>query len=160
MAKPSGKIPLRSSLLDRLVLGGTSGRHGYGQGLREIKEGIRKDLEDLLNTRWRAAPWPENLTELETSLVNYGIPDFTGANLGSPDRQEEFRQVILETIERYEPRLRNVRVKLTKNPEALDRILRFRIEATLIIDQVPEPVVFDSDMEPLSASFVIKEGSR
>ena len=52
------------------------------QVLRELKQSVRRDLENLLNTRVRCVPLPPELKELKQSLVNYGIPDLTGASLG------------------------------------------------------------------------------
>jgi len=160
--------PLLPSVLDRLLHPDPgSGGKGRGAALREhrrehrqrdLKECIRRDLEDLLNTRWRASSWPPGLEELETSLVNYGIPDFTGANLGSPTNQEEFRRVLERVIRRYEPRFKSVKVQLLKNPDPMDRALRFRIEALLRTEPAPEPVVFDSELKPITASFEIKGG--
>jgi type VI secretion system protein ImpF len=164
MAKIPKKQPLVPSVLDRLLQSDETGRRtrqkGRGQLLRELKESVRRDLEDLLNTRWRCVSWPPNLDELEVSLFNYGLPDFTGANLGSAEHQEEFRLIIKKVVERFEPRLRRVQVHLVKNPDPLDRTLRFRIDALLYAEPSPEPVVFDSSIEPLSASFEVKGGER
>ncbi|MBN2490939.1 MAG: type VI secretion system baseplate subunit TssE [Planctomycetes bacterium] len=154
MARVPGSQPLLPSVLNRLM-----DPTGVKR-MRELKEYIRRDLEDLLNTRWRCVSWPRNLDELDVSLVNYGIPDFTGANLGSPENQEEFRRVVEQVIRNFEPRFKSVTVTLLRNPEALDRTLRFRIEATLHTEPAPEPVVFDSALEPLTASFQVKEGGR
>jgi type VI secretion system protein ImpF len=152
---------LLPSVVDRLLGAGSGGPASQrGQGLRELRESIRRDLEDLMNTRWRAGTWPEECGELEVSLVNYGIPDFTGSNLGSPESQEEFRRTIQRVLQDFEPRLKRVKVALVKNSEALDRTLRFRIEGWLQTDPFPEQVVFDSTIEPLSANFQVKEGQR
>lgn len=158
MTKGAGSQPLLPSLLDRLC-GGSGGRSRV-LGLREVKEGIRRDLEDLLNTRWRPTAWPKGLDELDSSLANYGIPDFTGTNLGSPASQDEFSRVVVEVIRKFEPRLRDVSVKLVKSGDGLDRILRFRIEAVLRVEPAPEPVAFDSSLEPVTATFQVKEGIR
>ncbi len=162
MAKISRNQPLQSSVLDRLIRpdSGPSGSKSPGQVLRELKESVRRDLENLLNTRWRCSSWPPNLEELNVSLVNYGLPDFTGSNLGSADAQEEFRKILQRVIQNYEPRFKRVQVKLVKNPEPLDRTLRFRIEALLHADPAPEPVVFDSAMKPLTTNFEVKGADR
>ena len=49
-------------------------------------------------------------------------------------------------------------MQLLKNPDPLDRALRFRIDALLHADPAPEPVVFDSELKPLTASFEVKGG--
>ncbi len=158
MEKEGRHRALKPSMLDRLM--GSESSPPGGRGVREIRESVRRDLEDLLNTRWRCSSWPPNLDELEVSLVNYGIPDFTGVNLGSPESQEEFRRILTRVIEEYEPRLARVSVTLVKKKEPIDRTLRFRIDAVLRTEPMPEQIVFDSVMEPLSSTFQVKEGSQ
>jgi type VI secretion system protein ImpF len=88
--------------------------------------------------------------------VNFGIPDFTGANLASAESREQFRRVIETVIRKYEPRFKTVRVTLLDNVEPLDRTLRFRIDALLYAEPSPEPLVFDSLLEPVSRSVQVK----
>ena len=79
--------------------------------LRELKQSLRRDLENLLNTRRRCQGWPDDLDEWNVSLVNYGIPDIAGADLGSAENREEFRRAVDETIRRFEPRFQSVYVR-------------------------------------------------
>jgi type VI secretion system protein ImpF len=127
------------------------------QVLRELKQSVGRDLENLLNTRQRWGEWPEPLAELEQSLVNYGIPDFTGVNMSVPSERERLRGIIQEVIEMFEPRFQQVRVNLLENTEAFDRTLRFRIDGLLNVDPAPEPVIFDSQLEPATATFEVKD---
>ena len=54
---------------------------------------VAQDLEDLLNTRCRCALLPEGIKELETSVVNYGLPDFSGVKMtGSVERKKLIRR--------------------------------------------------------------------
>jgi type VI secretion system protein ImpF len=95
---------LLPSLLDRLtnVDGAAPGSAKWGQSSRDLKQRIRRDLENLLNTRWRCQSWPPNLDEyLELSLVGYGIPDFTSQNLGDMRERDEFRRVLEGVIRRF-----------------------------------------------------------
>jgi type VI secretion system protein ImpF len=159
VAKVEAHDPLLPSLLDRLIDDDPGSRHeqpkSLVQQLRHLKQSVRRDLEHLLNTRWRAIGWGPELSELDTSIVNYGIPDFTGANLGSVGSREEFVQVIQETIRRCEPRLKRVNVELLETDEREDRTMRFRIDAMLLADPDPEQVVFDSALEPSSGMFSV-----
>ncbi|HEV7547890.1 MAG TPA: hypothetical protein VGO42_25260, partial [Reyranella sp.] len=41
-----------------------------------LRTSICSDLEELLNTRRRWRSWDPHLTELERSLVGFGLPDF------------------------------------------------------------------------------------
>jgi type VI secretion system protein ImpF len=118
------------------------------QQLRAVKAAVRRDLENLLNTRLRNLTWPKHMRELNVSLVNYGLPDLTNASLASGSGRESFCQLIRDTILRYEPRLKNVAVTPVSAADPTDRTFHFRIEAMLRTEPAPEPVVFDSDVEP------------
>ena len=130
------------------------------QVLREMKLSVRRDLENLLNTRWRCVSWPPNLEELETSLVNYGIPDFTGIRFASANTQDELRSILEAVIRRFEPRFSKVRVELITNADSLDRTLRFRIDAMLHAEPVVEPVVFDTMLKTSTGDFEVVGGNQ
>lgn len=125
--------------------------------LRELKQSVRRDLENLLNTRWRCVNWPPNLDDLEVSLVNYGIPDFTGTSMSTATSREQLRHVVENIVRKFEPRFKSVRVRLLENADKTDRSLRLRIDALLFAEPAPEPVIFDSQLEPTSGNFSIKE---
>ena len=131
---------------------------GGRQALMAMRRAVGRDLENLLNTRLRCRSSPADLRELDLSLVNYGIPDFTGANLATSERRGEFRAAVEQVIRRYEPRFTAVSVIMLENTERLDRTLRFRIEALMRADPVPEPVVYDSVVDPVSRSVSVKGG--
>lgn len=155
--------PLAPSVFDRLLDDDPANSRepatSRRQLLRELKQSVSRDLENLLNTRQRCGEWPAPLEELETSLVNYGLPDFTGVNMSLPSERERLRGVIEQVIEQFEPRFRTVRVKLLENAEVYDRTLRFRIDGLLEVDPAPEPVVFDSQLEPTTSTFEVKNTS-
>lgn len=160
MARIREDQPLAPSVLDRLLdfdpqTSREAPKSRY-QLLRELKDSVRRDLENLLNTRVRCGTWPAGLDELERSLVNYGIPDMTGALLSAPREREAFCRLIQEAIRRHEPRLRNVRLHLLDNVDPLDRTLRFRIDALMIADPAPEPIVFDSSLQPATGDVEVK----
>jgi type VI secretion system protein ImpF len=160
MARDEEKRPLASSILDRLIDEEPGNRkeqpRSSGQMLRELKNGVRRDLENLLNTRWRCRTWPPELDELEVSLLDYGIPDFTGVNMSVPTERENLRRVVQRAIMRFEPRLKNVSVTVLQNADEFDRVLRFRISGILRADPAPEPVTFDSELEPSTSAIEIK----
>jgi len=153
--------PLVASVFDRLLDDDPANSRETAasrrQILRELKQSVSRDLENLLNTRQRCGQWPAPLEELEQSLVNYGIPDFTGVNMSVPSERERLRGIIQRVLEQFEPRFKSVRVKLLDNSEAFDRTLRFRIDGLLDVDPAPEPVVFDSQLEPTTATFEVKD---
>jgi type VI secretion system protein ImpF len=130
------------------------------QVLRDVKRAVQRDLENLLNTRRRCLPRPPGLAELEHSLLNYGLPDFAGVSLASPEAREEFRAILEAIIREWEPRFQTVRVALLAPAEPMDRTLRLRIDALLYAEPAPEPVVFDSAVEPGTGSFKIGGGEQ
>jgi type VI secretion system protein ImpF len=160
MARISADQPLEPSLLDRLLDDDpTTTREPpkmRAQVLRELKQSLRRDLENLLNTRRRCKALPEDLQELKISLVNYGIPDITGADLGGSGGREEFTRVVEEVLRDFEPRFKSVRVETLENPDPTRRALQFRIDALLHAEPAPEPIVFDSTLEPSTGAVEIK----
>jgi type VI secretion system protein ImpF len=153
--------PLIPSVLDRLLddepTKGVEAPKSRTQVLREMKLSVRRDLENLLNTRWRSASWPRHFEELEVSLLSYGLPDITGADLASAARREDFRRTMERVIRQFEPRLTKVTVALLDpGGETVDRTLRFRIEGLLRVDPAPEPVAFDSAVEPATGNVEVK----
>jgi type VI secretion system protein ImpF len=160
MAKVSPEQPLLPSVLDRLLdddptASRDAPRNRY-QVLREVKQSIRRDLENLLNTRRQPRPLPPGLEELEASLISYGVPDVSGSGFGSSKGAEKFRTILEEVIARWEPRFLRVSVSLTQQGEQIDRTLRFRIDALLRTDPAPEPIVFDSSFEPTTGTVEVK----
>lgn len=87
---------------------------------RRLVESILNHLQKILNTR------QGNVLIAD----DYGVPDFTHFLHGLPDSVRELEQCIKVTIERYEPRLRDVVVQFLPQEEEL-LALRFQIAARL-----------------------------
>jgi type VI secretion system protein ImpF len=128
----------------------------WAQSVRELKRGLRRDLEWLLNTRRIVVPAPEGLTELQQSLYHYGLPDITSASAESTDTRNWLRRQVEETIRLFEPRLTDVHVTVQAVGDAARREVRFVVEALLQMEPSPEQVVFDTVLEISSATFEVK----
>ena len=124
--------------------------------LTELRRSVSRDLEALLNTRRELLDElrPE-FKELQGSLLNYGLPDFTAMSLLSPTDRKKVRRVIEQTINTFEPRLRSVEVTVDI-PEGYQQALHFRIEALLDIDPNPEPVTFDAVLQLSTAKYNVE----
>ena len=126
------------------------------ESVRAMRRAVQRDLEILLNTRnplFDLAPEFENAS---SSVIAFGLPDFTALNVGNPSHQERLRQQIKHVLEVFEPRLRSV--TLTLVPEGLsERVLRLRVDAQLVIDPVSEDVSFDIVMPLINRSYEVKE---
>ncbi len=160
MAKVAAEQLLVPSVLDRLLDEEPEVKREPGksrhQVLRELKLSVRRDLENLLNTRRRHGRRPPALGELEQSLVNYGLPDFTSLGMTSAEERDEFRRTIENVIRTCEPRFKTIAVQLLDSSEPLDRTLRFRIDALMYAHPAPEAVVFDSAIEPVTGTVEVK----
>lgn len=151
---------LLPSVLDRLIDHDPEVREEAARSrhqlLRDLKQAVRRDLENLLNTRVRCVSWSTELKELKQSMVNFGIPDLTGAALGSQKGREEFRRSIQAVISIFEPRLKKPVVSLRGNEESIDRTIRFHIDAVLHAEPAPEPVSYDSTLLLTTGMFEVK----
>jgi type VI secretion system protein ImpF len=160
MADFGRKTTIVPSMLDRLLDDepqvGREAPKDDTRMLREIKDAVRRDLENLLNTKARCLSWPPSLDQLSASLVNYGLPDFTNTYARAVEEPDALCQAVQFAIEQFEPRLRNVRVELLPSDVATERALRFRIDATLYVEPVEDKVFYNSSLEPVSGNFEVK----
>lgn len=164
MARISLDQPLLPSVLDRLLDSDPGAKRdapkSRGQHLADMRRAVRRDLEALLNTRQRCVSWPSDLKELDHSLISYGIKDFASLNLGTDAEREGFCRDVEEVIRRNEPRFVSVSVTLLKNQEAIDRTMRFRIEALMYADPAPEAIVFDSFIDPAARDIKVADAGN
>lgn len=105
-------------------------------------DNIKRDLEELLNTRCCCVSFDNNLKELHVSLINYGIKDCCDKNIC---------RHIEQTICQNDPRFKQTRVMLQDNNFNADNILYLHIEA----DIYAEPMIFSSSLDKLSGDFHI-----
>ena len=151
--------PLVVSVLDRLldddVQTGIEPVKSRGQYLTDLRNALRRDIEALLNTHQSWLAPPPDLTELETSLIDYGLPHFLGLQVASDAAREQFRAEVEALLRRFEPRFTRVTVSLLDKSDNLDRTLRFRIDALVYAEPDLEPVSFDSMLEPVHRRFAV-----
>lgn len=148
-------------LLDRLFDADDDAPHGHApsaaEALDRLHAAVRRDLECLLNARRRRRPLPRLLTELPTSLINYGIPDPASGTYSVPELRVSLLREVEATIRRFEPRLMNISVTLAKQDGGLGGTLRMKVDAVLRADPVPEPVSFETLLEPVSRDVTVRE---
>lgn len=161
MARLDKKKNLRPSILDRLIDNDPANRveidPDQHQKLKELRQSVRRDLENILNTRMRIVEPDEEFTHLKHSLLNYGLPDLATMNISNIDKRREFVQQLERLLLDFEPRFKTVNVSYQENSDKIDRTLRFRIDATLYADPSPEVVIFDSVLEPVSRTVNVEE---
>ncbi len=145
------------SLVDRLIDEHSDRTGDDMPSLARLKEGLRRDLESLLNTRRRFLRPPADLEELDRSLLNYGLDDLTNESVNSPTFRQEFSQHVEDLLRRLEPRISGFEVVLLDNPDPIDRTLRFRIVGTVDLGGERQELQFDSHVDPVSAGIIVRE---
>jgi len=159
MARTDNEIQVTTSVLDRLLdYEPEISREpipSRSRNLRQLKEAVRRDLEALLNTR-RVAELPDDLPELQHSVAAYGLPDFTNMNIDNLDDQKRARQEIEDALMVFEPRLGNINLTF-QSANTADRSIHFRIDANLRVEPAPEPITFDTMVQPGAGRYVVKE---
>ena len=159
--RTDSEVRIAASVLDRLIDRELDVSReppaSRASSLRELKQAVRRDLEWLLNTRQCIDEIPDDLKELKKSVLVYGLPDFSQANVKSPSDQARLRRVIVEAIRNFEPRLSDVRVTIEPARE-VERALHFRIDALLRVDPVSEPVTFDTTLHLYNGEYEVKGG--
>lgn len=123
--------------------------------LNELRQAVKRDLEWLLNTRCILDPEDTGLEEVKKSVAFYGMPDMTGVSVQSGVEQKRLIGAMETALRTFEPRFLDVKVTL-EPVDNLDRQLKFRIEARLDVDPVPEPIAFDSVLQ-FGSGFTVTE---
>ena len=149
-------VPLLDRLIDDAPDQSRDPAISPSESMVALRQSVRRDLESLLNARrsWRS--WPASLTELRVSPVGYGIPDFTSGAFNDPARREELRLDIEEAILSFEPRFLSVRVTMLEATERLEATFRIRIDAVLHAEPMPEPITFDTIIDPTTDNIVVR----
>jgi type VI secretion system protein ImpF len=122
---------------------------------RQLMAAVRRDLENLLNTKNFVSSLAEDYRELQNSLFTYGLPDFTSQSLRSSSVRARIRRDVETAIRRFEPRLSNVLVVSEKGTKE-ERSLGFRITGLLMVDPMPEPVTFDTSFDINRGEYTVR----
>jgi type VI secretion system protein ImpF len=123
---------------------------GWDQ-VKAYKDGLARDLTNLLNVQRNDDDIPEEFTETNRSVAAYGIRDYSR----SPMDTEQIRRLIERSVRIFEPRLRHITVQLI---QTIEHRIEFRILATLQLSTRSEPVVFDAILPEHSRRFQVTGG--
>ena len=159
MARDQSKDTLRGSILDRLT-----GEHGASSTFgaishSDMKRSLQRDLNWLLNTR---AWLPDDLSEYpeaRSSMLAFGLPDFTSFSWKNVGDQKLICAALEEALRAFEPRLvgRTIRVSPVDYDEyEVSLFVHLRIEAILNVEPYTEPVSFDTEIEIDSGAINVK----
>lgn len=81
---------------------------------QDVLNSLIRDLSMLFSSR--SVPVKKTLyAELERSIVNYGIADVVDVDIVDDERIKRLRENIFNALHNFEPRLKNVVIKLQNN---------------------------------------------
>lgn len=159
MARREASGPVTLSVLDRLIdrdpKTHSETPFTRAQSLRELRIGLKRDLEWLLNTRKTIEPAPESARETVRSVYHYGFADISSKSVLSGRDQSDLIRDMEAAIAIFEPRLKRAKVRM-EPVEGSYRTLKFVIEGLLCMDPAPEPVRFDTVLELGKGEYEIK----
>ena len=126
---------------------------------RAFRHAVQRDVEWLLNTRRGMRRAGANQPMTHQSALEYGLPDTSGISMSGRNGPQLLIEQVRDTLQRFEPRLDNVIVKLVDADEKQRLQVRFSIQATLRMDPTPEQIVFDTVLEIASGSYDVDAAS-
>jgi type VI secretion system protein ImpF len=161
MARTTADSTVTLSVLDRLIdrepKSQSEAPLGRAQSERLLKAAVQRDLEWLLNTRRIFEEPDESLKEVNRSVYNFGLPDFSQYTMSSQGDQSKLIRQVVAAIKTYEPRLANVRIVPLES--AVVQQFHVRIEGMLLMDPSPQPVSFDTVIGLKSGTYRISGGA-
>jgi type VI secretion system protein ImpF len=110
----------------------------------QMRDSVQRELERLLNTR---SPTPsEELEKRDWTVLDWGLPDYSGWYTRSAPSQLRLAELIERSINAFEPRLIDPSVRVEPR-DGSDRTLMVWIEGTIRIGTLLEPVSFPLALE-------------
>jgi type VI secretion system protein ImpF len=167
MAELAPRERLQPSLLDRLTDDEpdqeVEARDRRVLSVRGLREGVLRDLAWLLNTtNLLSVSDVPRLPYLANSVLNYGMPDMSGAslaNMNAADLERAIRQAIWD----FEPRLirSSVSVKVMPQQDSISKIM-FEIQADMWAQPYPERLFLKTelDLDLAQVSLIEFSGAR
>lgn len=117
--------------------------------VKRFREGVKRDIEWLLNSKSRFYDLDDAHSEIRTSVVNYGIRDFTGLSSENLSLRE-LEHIIRNALIKYEPRLISdeLKVKAAGSSSELQKVnaLSFEISGKIWAEPLPQDFVLRTEV--------------
>ena len=124
-------------------------------GVAALRASVGRELMRLLNTRCPRLGGVVN--EADRTILDNGIPDFAHLSAGSDTDTQQLARVLERTIAIYEPRLRNVRVRVERSRMSQSAVVG-SIEGLLVVGNVNEPVSFPLLLALKTGEVILSDG--
>jgi type VI secretion system lysozyme-like protein len=145
------------SVMDRLLVRRASGMIGESDRDAQINS-LTRDLDLLLNTRRREVVIADDFSNCASSILNFGVPDLMHCgDLNTPVERDRVCEALERAIETFEPRLRDVSVKLVPC-EGRNSHHHFRLEATIV--SLSQREVFEMGLQRNTGAMRVKVGDN
>jgi type VI secretion system protein ImpF len=162
MALPKYQRIVQQGLFDRLIDLEPTVRSeapmSRAESLRLFRLSVKRDLEWLLNSSRAPLELPEAYSELQKSLLTYGLPDISNVAIQNSGDEKKLLRSLEQAIELFEPRLARARVTSRTAPSKRRQSITFHVEAILMIDPAPERIAFDTVLEISRGAYSVTEG--
>lgn len=139
MRQPKTILGARAPLFDRLVDSDPASLQERSPhrvlNAAGLRASVARELARLLNTRCPASE------DRNGTVIDYGIPSLSHFSASSDSDRDALATIMKRKIEAFEPRLRNVRVFLERNPGSPSGLTGV-IEASLVTESLSEAVSF------------------
>lgn len=146
----------RSTLFDRLIPEQEELLRGLT--IKELRESVAHDLEDLLNSRIAKLETIDDYPLVKKSILQFGIIDFVGLSTANPMDRDKICQSIEVSIAAQESRLTQIKVEMLMDEQNMGSLC-LSIQAYLNIHPLYEPVIFDALLKPTTQQYVISARS-
>ena len=153
MARVKSELLVTQSLMDRLT-DYEDWPTTRNASLRMYREGIKRDVEWLLNSRRPVVPELEGRVMASKSVFNFGLPDLTSFSVKNAD-PGALLLAIRQTLLNFEPRIKDPRVFLVRT-DVMARSLRFHVEGKLMFENGEEDISFDTVLEVTNGGYEVK----
>lgn len=164
MADVASRDRLYPSLLDRLADDEphkqNEARDNRAFTLNRLRAGVLRDINWLFNAT-RLTDDLDDYPRVQQSVVNFGLPAFSGRPASSLDFAEVSRS-LRQTLIHFEPRLipHTVRVTpITSGKDSAFNIVSFRIEGQLWSQPIPLEIYLRTDMDLENGQTVVQEAT-
>ncbi len=146
---------LQPCLLDRLTDDDPFAKHESREArvmsMRQYRQAVLRDLLWLLNTASHRSRYDDldDFPQVQKSVLNYGIPDFTGGTSATVD-PFEMERIVLRAIQDFEPRIlpQSMSIRAKVDPDVMGpTCLTFEIEGDLWSQPFPEALYIQTEMD-------------
>lgn len=165
MAELTTQERLQPSLLDRLTDDEPDKREESRDkrvlSATRLRDCVTRDISWLLNcVSLEVNVALDDYPEVARSVLNFGIPDLTGASL-SGINSETLQRQLKDAILAFEPRLtaNTLRVSVNADHKRMDRqALMFNIESEMWAQPIPLNLFLKTEVDLETGSFKVSEG--